>query len=216
MTEAGKSTGSDAAPVHDRRRLSSHLVNYDVRLRLVLDDALFALAAALTAIGILYFISNREIGDSMYSAHVSIKQTRELLNNGVKVAGLVTFVAVLAFGLWSLIDAHRIAGPLHRLHRLLNEIAEGNLVHEIAFRKSDEFDELAAAADRMVDAYADRLSGVRRQAQALEQGLGSGALTARQAEDLRSQAARLNSQLTFFRLPDGDSHPVVDGTPLGH
>src|SRR5260221_14633697 len=118
MMDARKSAGADAPPLQNRRRMQSHFVNHDVRLRLVLDDALFALLAALTAIGILYVLSNREIGDSMFSAHLSIKQTRELLNNGVKIAGIVTFVAVLAFGLWSLVDAHRIAGPLHRLNRL--------------------------------------------------------------------------------------------------
>lgn len=211
---AGNTAEAEAKPLHNRRRLKSYLINHDVRLRLVLDDALFALCAALAAIGILYFLSNKEIGDSMFSAHVSIKQTRELLNNGVKVAGLVTFVAVLAFGLWSLIDAHRIAGPLHRLHRLLNEIADGNLLHEIAFRKSDEFAELAAAADRLVDVYADRLAAARDQAQALEKGLSAGALTAPQAEEMRRQAALLNSQLSFFRLPEPQSRPELDNSPL--
>src|SRR5580658_6741250 len=120
---------------HNRRRFRSHMVNHELRLRLVVDDTLFALVAALAAIGILYYLSNREIGDSLWSAHLSIKETRELLDTGVKVAGLVTFVAVLLFGFWSMIDAHRIAGPMHRLKKLLDEIAAGNLNHEIQFRK---------------------------------------------------------------------------------
>src|SRR5579863_6604746 len=99
----------------NRRKFKSHMVNHEVRLRLVLDDMLFALVAALAAIGILYYLSNREIGDSLWSAHLSIKETRELLNEGVIVAGIVTFAAVLAFGFWSMLDAHRIAGPMHRL-----------------------------------------------------------------------------------------------------
>src|ERR1700678_1826361 len=121
----------------NRRKFRSHLVNHELRLRLVLDDVVFALVAALAAIGILYYLSNREIGDSLWSAHLSIKETRELLTNGIKVAGLVTFLAVLLFGFWSMIDAHRIAGPMHRLRMLLDDIAAGNLNHEIKLRKRD-------------------------------------------------------------------------------
>src|SRR5579863_2439910 len=136
--------------VRNRRRFRSHLVNHELRLRLVIDDMLFALVAALAAIGILYYLSNREIGDSLWSAHLSIKETKELLDNGIKVAGLVTFLAVLVFGFWSMLDAHRIAGPAHRLKRLLDDVAAGNLTHDIKFRKRNEFQDIATATDALV------------------------------------------------------------------
>jgi methyl-accepting chemotaxis protein len=149
----------------------------------------FALFAALAAIGILYYLSNREIGDSLWSAHLSIKETRELLTNGIKVAGLVTFLAVLLFGFWSLIDAHRIAGPMYRLRMLLDDIAAGNLTHEISFRKQDEFQDIAASADRLVESYAARVLRLRAIADALE-------ATGAPVEDLRRE-------LNAFTLPDG-------------
>src|SRR5271165_1863033 len=106
-----QNTGQRPSPTHNRRKFSSHMVNIGFRGRLVWDDLLFALFAGLASIIILYIISNREIGDSLWSAHLSIKETRELLENGAKVAGVVVFVAVLIFGFWSMLDAHRIAGP---------------------------------------------------------------------------------------------------------
>ena len=129
-----------------RRKFRSHLVNHEVRLRLVLDDMAFAFIAALAAIGILYFLSNREIGDSLWSAHLSIKETKELLDNGVKVAGLVVFVAVLIFGFWSMLDAHRIVGPMHRLKLLLDQIAAGN---EIFSPRQADYDH----AELILEAY---------------------------------------------------------------
>jgi HAMP domain-containing protein len=179
----------------------------------VLDDTIFALVAALAAIGILYFLSNREIGNTLYSAHLSIKETRELLNTGVKVAGLVTFVAVLIFGFWSMIDAHRIAGPMHRLHRLLHEIGEGNLTHEIQFRRKDEFSEIADASDRLVDQFAVRISDMRNRAVEIETVLASDTLTPAQIGDLRSKSAELTAQFNQFCLPD-NCRPVVDDRPI--
>lgn len=214
MSDVSQPQTTDSRPAHNRRHFRSHMVNRDVRLRLVVDDVLFALIAALAAIGILYVLSNREIGDNLYSAHLSIKETRELLTNGVKVAGVVTFIAVLLFGFWSLIDAHRIAGPMHRLHRLLNQIAEGNLDHEIRFRKRDEFPEVAAAADRMVDVYVDHLAAVRRQAETLRQGLSADTPSAEQLRALRQTATQLTEELNFFRLPAEGQKAAMDGSAL--
>ena len=214
MIEAQQNAGAENLPRRNRRRLRSHLIHSDIRLRLVLDDMLFALIAALAAIGILYYLSNREIGDTLFSAHLSIKETRELLNTGVKVAGVVTFIAVLLFGLWSLIDAHRLVGPLHRLNRLLTEIGDGNLTHEIRFRRRDEFQDLAASADRLVDNYAARLAAIQRQAEAIEQALRAETLTADQVRDLQRQARDLTGQLAYFRLSPEGSAPTVDGSSL--
>jgi methyl-accepting chemotaxis protein len=171
-------------------------VNHEVRLRLVLDDMLFALVAALAAIGILYYLSNREIGDSLWSAHLSIKETKELLDTGVKVAGLVTFVAVLLFGFWSMLDAHRIAGPMHRLRMLLDQIAAGNLRHEISFRRRDEFQDIAASTDALVESYAQRVKKLNGIADSLAAAAGS-------STEVADLAAKLKSELGTFQLPEG-------------
>jgi len=181
---------------HNRRRFRSHLVNHELRFRLVLDDAIFAFVAALAAIGILYYLSNREIGDNLWSAHFSIKETRELLNKGVIMAGIVTFIAVLVFGFWSMLDAHRIAGPMHRLKILLDEIGSGNLEHEIAFRKRDEFHEIAAAADALVEAYAAKATRLQALADSID-GQSTG-----KSEELTKLVAELKSELSFFRTSE--------------
>lgn len=179
----------------NRRRFRSHLTNHEVRLRLVLDDVIFALVAGLAAIGILVWISNREIGDSMWSAHFSIKETRELLNRGAITAGIVTFVAVVIFGFWSMLDAHRIAGPMHRLKNLLDSIATGDLTHEIQFRRRDEFQDVAQATDQMVEALAARIASVNEKLVQLE-----GSAT---DENTKRIATEIRSELAFFKLPGG-------------
>ncbi len=183
----------------NRRRFRSHLVNHELRLRLVLDDMAFALVASLGAIGILYWLANREIGDSLWSAHLSIKETRELLNKGVVVAGVVTFFAVLLFGFWSMLDAHRIAGPMHRLKLLLDDIAGGILTHEIRFRKRDEFQDVAASADALVDAYAERLCRIRDLATSIDTEIGH--LPSEHSGRLPEMSRQLTQQLEFFQLP---------------
>ncbi len=186
---------------HNRRRFRSHLVNHEVRLRLVLDDMIFALAAGVGAVLILYYLSNREIGDSLWSAHLSIKETRELLENGAKVAGIVTFLAVLIFGFWSMLDAHRIAGPMHRLKVLLDEVAAGNLTHEIEFRKKDEFQEIAAGVDTLVENYAARVKSLRELTASLEAAALK--LPAEHQAELAKHVAAIKGELAGYQLPEG-------------
>ncbi len=187
----------------NRRRFRSHLVNHEVRLRLVIDDMVFALVAALAAIGILYYLSNREIGDSLWSAHLSIKQTKELLDNGVKVAGLVTFLAVLTFGFWSMLDAHRIAGPMHRLRLLLDEIAKGNLDHEIDFRKRDEFQDIAAATDALVESYVQKVKNLNQLADSIAEAAAK--TPGGPSAELTGSVGKLKDELGSFRLPEGSA-----------
>lgn len=177
----------------NRRRFRTHLVNHELRLRLVLDDAVFALVAAIGAVVILTIISNREIGDSLWSAHLSLKETRELLYQGAWIAGGVTFAAVLLFGIWSLIDAHRIAGPMHRLKNLLDDLATGNLTHEIQFRRRDEFQDIAASADALVEALGSRIGRIQELAAAIERASTGNA-------EIANLAGELTSELKTFRI----------------
>ena len=199
-------------PFRNRRRFFNHHINRGVKLRLVLDDMAFALAASLIAIGILYVLSNKEIGDTMYSAHISIKQTRELLNSGVKVAGVVTFISVLVFGYWSMIDAHRIAGPMHRLHRLLNEVAAGDLRHEIKFRKKDEFQEIAAAADSVVDVFAAKITAMTQICTQIQQEASSPGWA---PGTIKPLVDKLQQELAYFTVPEVGAAPQVDNRPVG-
>ena len=109
-------------------------------------------------------------------------------------------MAVLLFGFWSMIDAHRIAGPMHRLQRLLDEIAGGILTHQISFRKRDEFQDVAASADALVDSYATRLRQVKVLAQAIEGEVVK--LPSSQSKELLTLAGDLTAQLEFFKLPE--------------
>ncbi len=55
-------------------------------------------------------------------------------------------VVVLSLGVLSIFISHKIAGPIYRLKRSMNEIAAGNIAMDIKFRKRDELHEVAASA----------------------------------------------------------------------
>jgi signal transduction histidine kinase len=66
----------------------------------------------------------------------------------------VLFFVILILGLFL---SHRIAGPVFRLERDLEEIAEGHFDRRIAFRKKDEMRSVAEKVNRLLDKVQERL-----------------------------------------------------------
>jgi len=55
---------------------------------------------------------------------------------------------VVAFGI---LLSHKIAGPMYRIERFLNDMAAGDYTTRLTLRKSDEFTGLAAAINNVLD-----------------------------------------------------------------
>ena len=75
------------------------------------------------------------------------RQTHIALGVGI-VGGLVILIALTVMGV---LFSHRIAGPLFRIQRHMNEIADGKPIIEIEFRKNDFFREIADAFNRVAN-----------------------------------------------------------------
>ncbi len=58
-------------------------------------------------------------------------------------------IAIFLVGFIALLFSHRIAGPIHRLRKLAEMLAEGKNVPPVKFRNYDEFKEVAAAFEKL-------------------------------------------------------------------
>ena len=66
----------------------------------------------------------------------------------VLVSFLWIFVGIMA--------SHRIAGPVFRMKRYLDSVADGNYSERLTLRKKDELKDLADAINRLVDKLGKR------------------------------------------------------------
>ena len=64
--------------------------------------------------------------------------------------GLTALVILLAFLGIGVVLSHRVAGPLYRLQKHMEDIASGREVSEVKFREKDFFPELAETFNRMI------------------------------------------------------------------
>ncbi len=146
-----------------------------LRKRLFIDRAFqgrFILAFTLLAVSctvlfavIAYAILNRSLGDNLFSAHLAINRTGEMLTPTLTALSIV-FAVILGIGsaVLSLYVSHRISGPLFAITRYLGMMAEGRLNFEAKLRTDDQTCALAENLNTAVGFLRGRLRKTRASA----------------------------------------------------
>ncbi len=149
---------------------------------------------------ILLLIANRDLTESYFSAHLAIKNVQQLLLPALVLAnlgGLLLGTALLV------LYTHRVAGPAYRLCLILKQVGEGDLRQKVTFRRGDSLQELAAAANVMIDGARLRIAQLQRQLAQLQAAWEQleGQIPAGRAREQAADAiAGLESVLAQYRI----------------
>ncbi|HYC47029.1 MAG TPA: HAMP domain-containing protein [Burkholderiales bacterium] len=87
---------------------------------------------------------------STLSQELIEQRHRDLLVFGVALAA-VSLVVTLILAAWALVLTHRAAGAVYHVKKVIGEIKAGNLTRRVHLRKKDEFQDLAAAFNQLMD-----------------------------------------------------------------
>lgn len=116
---------------------------------------------ALISSVILYFLAGSELESSYYEAHSTIESVWEMLFPIVLITNFVSvFLIAIATTYVILYTSHKIAGPMHKMEKVVNDIADGNLNQTIRFRDKDQAQPLGAAIDNMIGKLSERLTNI--------------------------------------------------------
>lgn len=72
------------------------------------------------------------------------------------------FIAMLVSGSLSVFVTHRFAGPIYRFHRLVDQMAEGDLSARFKLRKGDDLRDLETAVNRAIESLAGTVQDTQR------------------------------------------------------
>jgi methyl-accepting chemotaxis protein len=114
------------------------------------------LASSLVAAVILFFYSNREVGQSFYEAHITIRRVSDLLVP-VIIAGSI--VSLISGALIAIFLPQKIAGPVYRMEEDLKAVQDGDLDKQIRLREGDPLQGLAETINQTIASLKKRLGG---------------------------------------------------------
>jgi HAMP domain-containing protein len=87
---------------------------------------------------------------SSLSQEVIDDRHRELFVLWVSLT-VLSLLVILGIAIWTLVLTHRATGPVYHMRRVMEEIRSGNVAARVRLRKKDEFQELAASFNAMMD-----------------------------------------------------------------
>ena len=100
----------------------------------------------------LYMLSKHTLTTSFENSRLVVKSTADYIFPGLLFGGLIVAVfTALAAGVIVVLMTHRIAGPMHRFEKYINEIGSGRFCSDLKIRKKDQFQNVAGALNKMTE-----------------------------------------------------------------
>ncbi len=196
-----------------RRR--NYFIRKDFQGRFVLRFFLAILIGALVFTVILSIFSAHTMTVTYEDSALRLDRTpKALFLYVLRAYGVYILVLGVLVSVFSLFLSHRIAGPLFRFERSVEEITKGNLAFRITLRKKDEGKELAGLMNAMVAALSVRIRDIGQYADAaygelenISQRLAAGQLSPVEMDERVSGAMHsmknLRKTLSFFTTDEG-------------
>ncbi len=142
----------------NRRKKLNLAVKREFQMWLLARIVGVVIVSSLVSVFILYFYSRQEISSSFYTAHIQIRRVSDLL---IPVMAAGAFVSLLSGIVLALFLPQKLAGPIYRVQKSLELIADGNLTEHVVLRKNDTLMDLAASVNETTAGLRDKINDIK-------------------------------------------------------
>jgi hypothetical protein len=170
----------------------------DRRFQLGTAAVLFAVQFALLLLfaGLLDLFLRSEIEANLYSAQVTYRSMREMLQPLLLTLALLNAVlSAVVITVFVVVRTHRIAGPLYRFQAVVDSLGRRDTAPMTSIRQGDQLGPLAESLRALVGTLGGDLARLREAAGAIQAAVPAGP----EGERLRGQVAALQAVLSAWK-----------------
>jgi len=183
--------------MHRRR---NYLIKKKFQVKFLMPFVVLLIIEGFLIAGLLFHASNDTLTTGYNNSMLKVESTPSyffvtimyimlISAIGVGLAGLVVFIIL----------SHRIAGPLFRFEKDVNEVASGDLTKRIRLRKTDQLTEIQEALNMLVGTLDDRIGKIRNELAEVSELLAKDDSPHTVAQ-IKSTIARLKQEINRFRV----------------
>ena len=173
----------------NRRR--NYYIDKKFQTYFILKFCVLVLVGSFISGFIIYAMSKSTVTTTFVNSRLAIQSTADYILPAVFLASLVVIAIIgIATIAVTLFTSHKIAGPLYRMDKDLQEVMNGNLKLRFNLRIGDEIKPLAASLDLMTQTLRARIDEMKKCVGELE----SRALNT----ELKEKLAKLKEHLGKF------------------
>ncbi len=159
--------------------------------------ALIILEAILIAL-LLMYVSKGTLTTAYHGTHLTIEKTPLFFFSRFLIIALVAGIAISITGIIIFIYlSHRIAGPLYRFEKTIDDISKGDVSFRINLRKTDQLKELQPHLNNLltnIDEHAEKMKGYIDEGSAIVFGKDAG-----ESAKLKEIFKNLKKAIDFFK-----------------
>ncbi len=127
--------------------------------------SLLVAVGGILTIALLYLLAGQSTTVTIIDSRVVVKTTADfILPILIQTVAIVTILVGLATAFVTLFISHRIAGPMYRFKRVIQQLIEGDFSAEFNIRSRDQLREIADLLNAMIRANKLELTKIRAQA----------------------------------------------------
>ena len=180
-----------------RERRRNYYINKKFQRNFIIKFcSLVALGSVISA-AVIYEMSKATVTTTFENSRLAIKTTADFILPTVLLSGAVVIVVIgVATIIITLFTSHKIAGPLYRMDKDVQEVAAGNLAKRFNLRQGDEIRPLAESLDRMAERLRVDIAEAKNAFSELESAPDLGPASSAKAKDA---LRRLKSVIEKFK-----------------
>jgi methyl-accepting chemotaxis protein len=166
--------------------------------KLAVKSTLIILIGALLTSSIVYLSLRRDLGSSYAETYAIMADLRkELFAQSVLIYAIASLFIILGISIISVVYSHRVAGPLYRLGRFVDNIASKDLKGKVKLREHDEIHVVADDLNDIVQTYQVTLVGMEIKLRELRESAPalSDATVSLTEEELREATAKASDKI---------------------
>lgn len=173
-----------------------YFINKRFQIRFIIKFTLVFVLGAVLSVLITMYTTQGTLTSSFEGAKLVIEKTSFAIMPSVIITNIITttIVGVIALVV-TLLVSHKIAGPMFRFEKDLEDIAAGNLRKKIHIRNGDQFASVAGNLNGMVNDLHTKISEVQEELHLLSKAASEHDLPKAFIDDL--ETCRKNIDIKF-------------------
>lgn len=198
-----------------RRR---YIVNAGLQMRFTLLFVLVSLLGSIVAIAAFNFLALRKLEAIMWSTHISLKTTGELINPIFMYVNIISFLFVtimlIITGIWMI---RKTSGPLYRISKDIIKVANGDLSTSITLRQKDEFKDIVYELNIMVKNIREKFNIISEKYMSISKSIGelkkeiSNAESIKNYNSILKNIEGLETEMNSFKLNKSSKYSPRNG-----
>ena len=149
---------------HDfKNRRRNYFINRKFQRTFILKFCALVIIGSAISGGIIYMLSRSTVTTVFDNLRLTIKSTADFILPSLFLASAIV-IALVGFATVAvtLFTSHKVAGPLYRMEKDIDEVTAGSLDKEIKLRQADELKALAASLNNMIRALRVDMREIKR------------------------------------------------------